>query len=193
MAESRESPSPPTGPTSDAVEVPKIGFLQYGLIGAGLIVALLMLILASVYSGSGNSDPVFTGGPVDGGGNRDSETLGTEELDINPVEAFLPATGKGATCTEAVGVDLIAGFSALLTINGVEIAQEDMNGFGLNAQGVRVNVAGSSLGEFTWGPEEGCPNGQVLRPQNNQLEVCVYRNTDGPDSCRTIVHTFDAL
>ncbi|NNF56583.1 MAG: hypothetical protein HKN03_19335 [Acidimicrobiales bacterium] len=178
---------------SDSSDVPEIGFLQKSLIAGGLVVALLMLILAGVYSGSGSSDPVFTGGPVDGGGNRDSATLGSEELDINPVEAFLPATGTGATCTEAVGVDLIAGFSALLTINGVKIAQEDLNGFGLNAQGVQVNIAGSSLGQFTWGPEEGCPNGQILRPENNKLEACVYRNTDGPDSCRTVVHTFDAL
>ncbi len=187
------TPSDTSAADGSELDLPKIGPLQYGLIALGLACALGLLILATVYSGGGDAGEVFTGGPVDGGGDRDSESLGTETLDINPVEAFLPSTGKGATCTEAVGVDLITGFSATLTINGTPIPQEELNGFAVNASGERVNVAGSSLGEFSWGPEEACPNGLVLRPQNNRLEACVYRNTDGPDSCRTYVHTFDAL
>jgi hypothetical protein len=168
--------------------LPKIGPLQYGLIAGGLAIALLMIVLAAVYSAdTGDTGPVFSGGPVDGGGERDDVEDGGQELDINPIEGFLPRTGEGSTCTEPVGVDLIPGFSAILTINGVEIPPEDING----ADGVAT--AGSSLGEVSWGPEEGCPRGAILRPQGNRLEACVYRNIDGPDTCRTFVHTFDAL
>jgi hypothetical protein len=168
-------------------DIPKIGPLQYGLMAGGVIIAVLMLVLASVYSASGDDGaPTFSGGPVDGGGDRDDEENGETELDINPIEAFLPTTGEGSTCTEAVGVDLIPGFSATLIINGWEVPPEQINGFD-------TATAGSSLGEVSWGPEEGCPRGEILRPQGNRLEACVYRNTDGPDSCRTFVHTFDAL
>ncbi len=167
--------------------VPKLGPLQYGLIAGGLVLAALMIVLATVYSADTDPGPVFSGGPVDGGGDRDEVEDGGVELDINPIEGFLPRTGEGSTCTEPVGVDLIPGYSAVLTINGVEIGPEDING----ADGVAT--AGSSLGEISWGPEEGCPRGEILRPQGNRLEACVYRNIDGPESCRTFVHTFDAL
>ncbi len=170
-------------------DLPKMGPLQYGLIAAGLAIAVLMLVLATIYSGSDNTniDAPISGGPVDGGGDRDDEDTGKVALDVNPIEAFLPRTGEGSTCTEAVGVDLIPGFSATLTINGVAIPEEDING----ADGIAT--AGSSLGEVSWGPEEGCPRGKILRPQGNRLEACVYRLTDGPESCRNWVHTFDAL
>ena len=174
-----------TDAAPDLDDLPSLGPLQYGLIAGGLAVALILLVLAVAYSAdTDDTGPVFSGGPVDGGGDRD--TAGDTELDINPIEAFLPRTGEGSTCTEPVGVDLIPGFSAILTINGVEIPPEEING-------VDIATAGSSLGEVSWGPEEGCPRGEILRPQNNRLEACVYRNIDGPDSCRTFVHTFDAL
>ncbi len=170
-------------------DLPKIGALQYVLIGVGLAIAALMIVLATVYSGSDNTniEAPISGGPVDGGGDRNDEEAGETPLDVNPIEAFLPRTGQGSTCTEAVGVDLIPGFSAILTINGVRIPDEDING----ADGIAT--AGSSLGEVSWGPEEGCPRGAILRPQGNRLEACVYRNTDGPESCRNWIHTFDAL
>ncbi len=169
-------------------EIPKLGTIHYILITAGLVLAALLLVLAVAYSGgTDNVDPPISGGPVDGGGDRDDPSTGETPIDINPIESFLPRTGQGSTCTEPVGVDLIPGFSARLTINGIEIAPEEING------AVGDVTAGSSLGEVTWGPEEGCPRGEVLRPQNNRLEACVYRNTDGPDSCRTFVHSFDAL
>ncbi len=170
-------------------DLPKVGPVQIGLIVAGLAIALLMIVLATVYSGSdsANLEAPISGGPVDGGGDRDDEDTGVVALDVNPIEAFLPRTGEGSTCTEAVGVDLIPGFSAILTINGVRIPDEEING----ANGTAT--AGSSLGEVSWGPEEGCPRGTILRPQGNRLEACVYRNTDGPESCRNWVHTFDAL
>jgi hypothetical protein len=177
-----------TDNTPSVEDLPKMGPLQYGLIAGGLAIAILMIVLASVYSAdTSDTGPVFSGGPVDGGGDRDDAEDGEVELDINPIQAFLPRTGEGSTCTEAVGVDLIPGFSAILTINGVEIPPEDING----ADGVAT--AGSSLGEVSWGPEEGCPRGKILRPQGNRLEACVYRNIDGADACRTFVHTFDAL
>ncbi len=173
--------------------LPGLGPLQYGLIAAGLAVAFGMLVLAAVYSGGEDPVPVVSGGPVDGGGDRADPDTGSVELDVNPIESFLPRTGEGSTCTEEVGVDLIPGYSARLTINGVPIPDEETNAYTITDQGVREFSAGGSLGQFTWGPEEGCPNGRILRPQDNRLEACVYRNIDGPDACRTYVHTFDAL
>jgi hypothetical protein len=179
-------------PTSGEQPIPRPGPLAWTLIGVGLVVALSMIVLAATYSGgSGTAEPVISGGPVDGGGDRND--LATEPLDIDPIEAFLPRTGEGSTCTEAVGVDLIPGFSAVLTINGTPIPVDQMNGYTVNDSGVREATAGSSLGEFSWGPEADCPRGDILRPQDNRLEACVYRNIDGPESCRVFVHTFDAL
>ncbi len=192
MAVTDDKPPVPSPDPSGDDSIPRIRPLAWALIGGGLVVALGMIVLAATYSGgSDTAEPVISGGPVDGGGDRDNTDV--ETLDINPIESFLPRTGEGSTCTEAVGVDLIPGFSATLTINGTPIPVDQMNGFTVNDSGIREATAGSSLGEFSWGPEVGCPRGDILRPQNNRLEACVYRNVDGPESCRTFVHTFDAL
>lgn len=162
------------------------------VIAAALIVAFGALITAAAFSGERTpSAPVLSGSAADGGGERDGEDIGTP-LDVNPIEAWLPQSGIGSTCTEAVGVDLIPGYSAILTINGVEIAEEDTNVY-LDFE-ARELSAGGSQGQVTWGPEEDCPNGLILRPQGNTVEACIYRVDEGPASCRVgASFTFDAL
>ncbi len=162
------------------------------IIGAALVVAFAALVTAAVFSGERTpSEPVLSGSAADGGGERDGEDIGTP-LDINPIEAWLPQSGIGSTCTEAVGVDLIPGYSAILTINGVEIAPEDTNVY-VDFE-AREFSAGGSQGQVTWGPEEDCPNGSLLRPQGNVVEACIYRVDEGPESCRVgASFSFDAL
>lgn len=159
-----------------------------------MVIAFGALVLAAVYSGERTpSAPILSGSPVDGGGERDAEAV---PLDVDPIQGWFPRSGIGSTCTEVVGVDLIPGYSAVLTINGVAIAEDDTN--------VRVDTdgdgekdafsSGGSQGQVTWGPEPDCPNGSVLRPQGNVVEACIYRLVDGPETCRVgASFEFDAL
>jgi hypothetical protein len=112
----------------------------------------------------------------------------------DPIEVFLPRSGQASACREPVGVDLLPGYAATLTINGIEIAPEEMN-VALDEGGVptRELTASRSIGRYTYGPEEGCPNGRVLRPTDNVLQACVYRVEEGPDSCVIAESTFDVL
>lgn len=160
-------------------------------------VAFACLGLAIAYSGDGDdTGPILSGSPVDGGGVRDAEQV---ELDVNPIEGWFPAAGEGSGCSEPVGVDLIPGFSALLTINGVPIAPEDTNAFvsvDNNGDGITDATAisaGASQGQVTWGPEEDCPFGEILRPTNNRVSACIYRVEEGPANCRVRARpdTFD--
>lgn len=161
-------------------------------IGLAIVVAFGALVVAAAFSGERTpSAPVLSGSAADGGGERDGDELG-EPLDVNPIEAWLPRSGIGSTCTEPVGVDLIPGYSAILTINGTEIAEEDTNVY--TDFDTREFSAGGSQGQVTWGPEEDCPNGSLLRPQGNTVEACIYRVEEGPASCRVgSSFSFDAL
>jgi hypothetical protein len=113
---------------------------------------------------------------------------------VSPIEAFLPQSGEASACREPVGVDLIDGYAATLTINGTAIPPDQMN-VNLSEDGELTGVitASRSLGHYTYGPEEDCPNGAVLRPTNNLMQVCVYRLEDGPGSCTVTERVFDAL
>ncbi len=143
-----------------------------------IIVALLGLAFAAIVTASVFSAPtepaavVFTGSAADGGGDRTDQDGDATELLVNPVEGWLPAAGDGTACSERVGVDLIPGYAATLEINGIQIPIEEMN-----------NDAGASLGQYTWGPEEDCPFGSVLRPTDNRVVACIYRHEEGPENC----------
>lgn len=166
-----------------------------------MLVAFGFLGLA--FANSGNTDvagPIISGSPVDGGGERlDDPNAERPELDVNPIERWFPQAGEGSGCSEPVGVDLIPGYSALLTINGTPIAPEDTNAListDTNNDGitdVTAFSAGGSQGEVTWGPEEDCPFGLLLRPTNNRVSACIYRIEEGPENCRTRARpdTFD--
>lgn len=111
------------------------------------------------------------------------------------IEDFLPRGGEASACREPVGVDLAAGYGAKLTINGREVAPEEMN-VNLDANGEITNVITSSrsLGQFTFQPDDSCPNGSYLRPLGNVLEVCIYRFDDPSQRCTiTTEYVFDAL
>ncbi len=176
-----------------AAAVPPVTSLRQRLvIGTAILVAFGALIVAGVYSGDTSpSAPVLSGGPADGGGDRGSDVAAP--LNINPVEGWFPASGEGSGCSEPVGVDLIPGYSAILTINGVTIPDDETNVYISNvdgsanpnlADGARVLSAGGSQGHVTWGPEPNCPFGSVLRPTANEVIACIYRLEDGPASCR---------
>lgn len=111
---------------------------------------------------------------------------------LDPVEAWFPQSGAGAACREPVGVDLIGGYGATLTINGISIAPEEMN-VKLDDEGNPTNevTASRSLGHYTFGPEVECPLGTVLRATNNVMQACVYRLVEGPETCVVSEYTFD--
>ncbi|MFT7602247.1 MAG: hypothetical protein ACI8TP_005215 [Acidimicrobiales bacterium] len=170
-----------------ALEEPISRGKQRLIVSLGVVVAFGALILAASYQADTNpSEPVLSGSAADGGGERPADANApTEPLDVNPIEDWLPRSGIGSTCSEAVGVDLIPGYSAVLTINGTTLPATELND---------PQSAGGSLGQVTYGPEEDCPNGALLRPQNNVVEACVYRITEGPENCRIYpAFTFDAL
>lgn len=151
-------------------------------IGA-LALAVGLLVLGALYQAD-------TGAPAEvvGSGEGFPANVSTQSDDeaaaSNPVQGFLPRSGLGSTCTEPVGIDLIPGYAASLIINGVPIEGELLNDPG---------SAGSSLNQYTYGPEADCPNGLLLRPQENVVQACVWRIGEAPDSCRTYTFAFDAL
>lgn len=166
-----------------------------------VFIAFGCLGLAAAYSGNTDvAGPIISGGAVDGGGERLADPNAERpELDVNPIQGWFPRAGEGSGCSEVVGIDLIPGYSALLTINGVAIAPEDTNALisiDSNNDGITDGTAisaGGSQGQVTWGPEEDCPFGLILRPTNNRVTACIYRNEDGPENCqvRARPDTFD--
>lgn len=113
---------------------------------------------------------------------------------VSPIEGFLPRSGEASACREPVGVDLIPGYAATLTINGVRIAPEQMNVITDEAGEITGELTASrSLSQYTFGPEPDCPNGEILRATNNVMQACVYRLEDGPGSCVVSEITFDVL
>ena len=164
------------------------------IIITGVFLAFGALVLGAMYDAP--TEPaaiVQTGSAADGGGERDAETA---VLDVSPVEGWFPQTGVGSTCTEPVGIDLLPGYAAILVINGEPIPDNELNIYDNPdaPPGERVLTASGALGRYTWGPEEDCPNGRLLRPEGNSVSACVYRIEQGPNGCRQYgPFEFDAL
>lgn len=177
---------------------------RFGM-GALVLGALLALTLGAIYQdddrldqnnvvGGSASAPITTS-PAASGGATGADASPDAVATGGPVEGFLPRSGEASACREEVGVDLIPGYGADLTINGTDIAPENMN-VNLDAAGEITNVitASRSLGHYTFQPDDNCPNGTFLRPVDNVLEVCVYRLSDPSRRCvRQIERIFDAL
>ncbi|MEM7322183.1 MAG: hypothetical protein AAF531_03775 [Actinomycetota bacterium] len=162
---------------------------------AGMVaVALLAIVLAAIYQDDNKLDQPN----IVGQGNTADAAAGDgapAPAPTGPIEAFLPRSGEASACSEDIGVDLAPGFGARLTINGVEIAPEDMN-VNLDEDGEisEVVTASRSLGQYTFKPDDNCPNGSLLRPVDNVLEVCVYRLSDNTQACAVRrENIFDAL
>lgn len=165
--------------------------------GGMVAVALLAVVLGAVYQndnrldepriiGAGTSSTIEGAAPVSGGSTAAS---------VGPIEDFLPKSGEASACREPIGVDLAANFGAKLTINGTVIEPEAMN-VNLTPEGEisTVVTASRSLGHYTFRPDDNCPNGPLLRPVGNVLEVCVYRLSDASQRCAVQQkNIFDAL
>lgn len=133
-------------------------------------------------------------GEGSGAGGAPAAPADDEPAPVSPIEGFLPRSGEASACREPVGVDLIPGYAATLTINGVRIAPEQMNVI-TDEEGEITGelTATRSLSQYTFGPEADCPNGEILRATNNVMQACVYRLEDGPGSCVVTEITFDVL
>ncbi len=173
--------------------------------GAMVLAAVLAITIGAVYQdedrlddvsvvGGDASAPVSTapGGAAGGGAVAPGDAAAGPS---GPIEAFLPRSGEASACSEAVGVDLIPGYGAELTINGIEITPEQMNvNLDENGEITDVITASRSLGQYTFQPDDNCPNGSLLRPVDNVLAVCVYRLSDPTRRCTVqLENVFDAL
>ncbi len=191
---------------------------QWLLIGGLVVVAIGALTLGAIYQDDDKLDgavivgldddapPVTTalGEPAGSGAIElgDSQENGEEgggesddSLASGPIERFLPRAGEASACSERVGVDLLDGFGAKLTINDVTIAPEDMNvNLDDNGEITSEITASRSLGHYTFQPDDNCPNGRFLRPVDNVLQVCVFRLDDQSQRCTVVEErVFDAL
>ncbi len=163
------------------------------LITLGLVgLAGAALVLGAIYQGERLPDGPTVVGAGTGDGTGPSLSPAESGGVINPIEGWFPQSGAGAGCREPVGVDLIGGYGATLAINGISIAPEEMN-VKLDAEGNPTNeiTASRSLGHYTFGPEEDCPNGSVLRARDNLIQACVYRLVEGPEACVVSEFAFD--
>lgn len=180
------------------VSSPVISQSRQRWISAGILAAAIgFLILAAIY---GDNDSTGSNRAAGLGATAAETTLAPGAEAAVPaaariIEGFFPEGGEASACSEPVGVDLSAGYGARLTINGIEVAPEEMN-VNLDADGAITNVMTPTrtLGRYTFQPTDECPNGRWLRPIDNVLEICVYRFDDPSASC-TIrsEYTFDAL
>jgi hypothetical protein len=169
---------------------------QRWISAAILAMAAGLLVIAVVYG----DDDTSGSGRAGGLGASASETTLGPGVDAAPaaaqiIEGLLPESGEASACREAVGVDLAGGYGARLTINGIEVEPEEMN-VNLDGNGNITNVMTPTrtLGQFTFQPDEDCPNGRWLRPLDNVLEVCVYRFDDPSAACTVRTeYVFDAL
>lgn len=174
-------------------------------------VAVGALVLGAIYQDDDRlDDPSFVGinqtsddpttgatTPSDGGdGTASATTLaGTDGSGPSPVERFLPEGGAAVACEEQVGVDLLPGYGARLTINGREVPDDVMD-LVFDEDGKVIpgdKSAFRSIGFYTFTPDANCPNGKWLRPVDNVLDICVYRLEDPARSCTlTTQYVFDA-
>ena len=169
---------------------------QRWISGAILSIALGMLVLAAVYDGEDSTGSVR----ASSAGASATDTTLASSVEAAPatagiIEDLFPRGGEASACREPVGVDLADGYGARLTINGTDIAPEEMN-VNLDSNGEITNVMTPTrtLGHFTFKPGDDCPNGRWLRPLNNVLEVCVFRFDDPSAACTVRTeYVFDAL
>lgn len=149
-------------------------------IGA-LAVAVGLLVLGALFQADTSPDePALTGGGAEAPVQQPQAAAPASQ----PIEGWFPSGGQGAACQEPVGVDLAPGYRASLTVNGVPIPDGELNDPG---------SAGASLNQVTWGPEADCPRGEVLRPEGNVVEACVWRVEDRPANCTTYRFEFRTL
>ncbi len=157
--------------------------------------AALALGIGAVYQGDRLPDeasPVVVGGST--GDDSQGGAVGDTPTAVSPIEGFLPRSGEASACREPVGVDLIPGYAATLTINGVVIPPEQMHVFtDEDGEITQELTASRTLFQYTFGPEPDCPNGEILRATNNVMRACVYRLEDGPANCTITEMTFDVL
>jgi len=162
-----------------------------------VVAAGAALGIGALYQGDrlpDESTNVIVGEGSGAGGSPAAAPAEDAPAPVSPIEGFLPRSGEASACREPVGVDLIPGYAATLTINGVTIAPEQMNVV-TNEEGEITGelTATRSLSQYTFGPEADCPNGDILRATNNVMQACVYRLEDGPASCVVTEVTFDVL
>ena len=175
------------------------------LVTIGLVVAAALILGMDLFIAEGDDNdasPAIIGGSPTGSSTADDAPAGAAATGdgggptgaSSPIEGFLPQSGEASACREPVGVDLIPGYAATLTINGIAIAPEQMNVI-TDADGEITNeqTASRTLSQYTFGPEENCPNGEIIRATDNQLQVCVYRLEDGPANCSLSTFSFDVL
>jgi len=173
---------------------------------AMVVLAVLALALGAVYqdddklgdarvvgAGTTSSTAAAGGGIIN---PAPAETPATAaQGPSGPIEGFLPRSGEASACSEPIGVDLVPGYGAELTINDVPIPPEAMNvNLDENGEVTDEITASRSLGQYTFQADDDCPNGRYLRPVGNVLEVCVYRLSDAQRRCISTERTvFDAL
>ena len=164
--------------------------------GGMVAVAFLAIGLGALYQDDNKLDqPRIIGAETSNTDSGQGGQANAAPATTGPIEGFLPKSGEASACSEPIGVDLAPNFGAKLTINGTEIAPEDMN-VNLTEDGEisEVITASRSLGHYTFDADDSCPNGSLLRPVGNVLEVCVFQLSDATQSCAVRrENVFDAL
>lgn len=149
---------------------------------AALAAAVGLLVLGALYQADTSPEDVAITGEELGGSAAPPPDVAAPAS--TPIEGWFPRGGQAAACREPVGVDLAPGYRASLTINGVPIPEDDLNPSG---------TASATLNHVTWGPELDCPRGDVLRPEGNVVEACVWRAEEPASGCVTYRYEFRTL
>ena len=167
-----QTESGPTEIVEESSELPSvISQSKQRWISAGILaVAVGFLVLAAVYDGGDT-----TGSPRASnlGASASDTTLGPTAGAVQPataiIEGVLPQGGEASACSEPVGVDLAGGYGARLTINGIEVAPEEMN-VNLDSSGAITNVMTPTrtLGHFTFRSHRRMPE----RPLVTTTQQC---------------------
>lgn len=109
---------------------------------------------------------------------RDGDSGGTPEAQV--IERLIPGEGDSTIAQAAVGIDLITGWDASLTINQVPIPDDQLQ-------------KTLDLGQITFDPGEG----KVIEALNGQQQNCAtatyWQLATGPEQSFTRTWCFTAL
>ena len=128
------------------------------LLAALVAVGLGLIVLAGLWASTGESDDVVVTGDV--------------------VDQLVPARGDEVLRQARLGIDLAAGWTGVLVINGVEIPEDQL-------------IRSEPLNQVFYQPGEG-QEVEQLDPGQNCVTAVVWQLSQSRDQARDITWCFDA-
>jgi len=120
---------------------------------------------------------LFAIGLIVWGFMRDSGREGTNLAGGDAVDALIPEDGAETLAQSQIGLDLAPGYTGTLSINGIEVPEDEL-------------VDDRQQYRLIWTPSENSSLGD-LPPGENCAQASIWRIEDGPDNARVVSWCFN--